>query len=781
MEPKSLGNILVVDDELQLMQVLVEALTLHGYTATGFLNGASALEALQAQEFDLLLTDLMMPEMDGMTLLKAAMALESNLVGILMTGQGTVPTAVEAMKIGAFDYILKPFKMTDILPVLSRASEFRRLRVENIQLRETIAIYKQSQALKFSFQAQHVLAATAEAVLEQTQADEVSIMLHTSENLVITWINGKARAPLLGQARSMHEGIAGWVAHQGEPLLLHGEVSDPRFAPIHPRPEIRSAISMPLLAGGKIVGVLNANRLHASRPFTEGQIKALSVLTNSAAVALQNQALFEDLERREKRFRALINNAPDGIALLEKNGTLRQLTPSTERILGYSLEEAHAQDLALFTFPEDTSTLLTAIQALSQHPGQIEKAEFRYKHKDGSWRWLESTMSNSLTDPGIQGIIFNYRDITRRKQAAEQIQRQLERMKALHTIDLAISSTFDLKLSLDILLKGTVLQLAVDSAAILLFKPLSLTLEYIAGHGFRTTLIEQTRLRVGEGLAGHAALDRQLIHIQNLSQAESDFARPGLLQAENFMAYYVVPLIAKGELKGVLEIFHRTNLETDSEWRSFLETLAGQAAIAIDNSQLFSHVQRSKNELSMAYEATIEGWSRAMDLRDKETEGHSQRVTELTLSLARAAGVPEEDLIHIRRGALLHDMGKMGVPDAILLKPGKLTDEEWVIMRKHPEYAYNMLSPIVYLRPALDIPYCHHEKWDGSGYPRGLKGNEIPLAARLFAVADVWDALTSDRPYRPAWSPSKTLAYLQEQAGSHFDPQAIAWFLQIAG
>ena len=179
----------------------------------------------------------------------------------------------------------------------------------------------------------------------------------------------------------------------------------------------------------------------------------------------------------------------------------------------------------------------------------------------------------------------------------------------------------------------------------------------------------------------------------------------------------------------------------------------------------------------MAYDATIEGWSRAMDLRDEETEGHTQRVTDLTLKLARLMGIRDDQLIHIRRGALLHDMGKLGIPDQILLKPGKLTDDEWVIMRKHPVYAYDMLSSIEYLRPALDIPYCHHEKWDGSGYPRGLKGEEIPLAARIFAVIDAWDALTSDRPYRKAWSREKTLAYIREQTGSHFDPQVVEVFL----
>ncbi len=191
------------------------------------------------------------------------------------------------------------------------------------------------------------------------------------------------------------------------------------------------------------------------------------------------------------------------------------------------------------------------------------------------------------------------------------------------------------------------------------------------------------------------------------------------------------------------------------------------------------NLEEAHKKLLEAYDATIEGWSRAMDLRDRETEGHTQRVTSLSEQLAKMAGMNAEQLVHLRRGALLHDIGKLGVPDLILFKPEGLTEEEWKIMRMHPQYAYDMLYPIEYLRPALDIPYCHHEKWDGSGYPRGLKGEEIPLAARIFAVADVWDALTSDRPYRPAWEKEKALKYVNEEAGKHFDPRIVEFFNKL--
>jgi putative two-component system response regulator len=191
------------------------------------------------------------------------------------------------------------------------------------------------------------------------------------------------------------------------------------------------------------------------------------------------------------------------------------------------------------------------------------------------------------------------------------------------------------------------------------------------------------------------------------------------------------------------------------------------------------NLQMANKRLTDAYEATIEGWSHAMDLRDRETEGHSRRVTELSIKLAQAMGMSEEEIVHLRHGALLHDMGKIGVPDSILHKPDSLTDEEWAVMREHPKFAYDMLNSIEYLREALEIPYFHHEKWDGSGYPQGLKGEQIPLAARIFAVADVWDALTSDRPYRPAWSKEKALSYIRDQSGRHFDPKVVDLFFTV--
>ncbi len=364
-----------------------------------------------------------------------------------------------------------------------------------------------------------------------------------------------------------------------------------------------------------------------------------------------------------------------------------------------------------------------------------------------------------------------------RASAYEQLKRQIDGIRILRTIDMFIASGADLHLTLQAIVNQVIEHLGCDAVSILMLNQSVHALEYAEGAGFRTAGVRQTSLRLGEGFAGQAVLKREMIQVDDLASLKDH----PLHTLEGFVCYYGLPLIAKGDVKGVMEILHRSNIEADREWLDFLESLAAQAALAIDNASLFSSLQRSNMELGIAYESTLEGWSAALDMRDRETEGHTQRVTNLTLVLAEAMGVGEKDRVQIRRGALLHDIGKMGIPDRILLKPDVLTGDEWEIMRQHPVYAQRLLHPIPHLRPALDIPYCHHERWDGSGYPRGLKEEHIPLAARIFAVADVWDALCSDRPYRPAWERDKALGYIKSLSGVHFDPKVVEIFIQLVG
>lgn len=361
----------------------------------------------------------------------------------------------------------------------------------------------------------------------------------------------------------------------------------------------------------------------------------------------------------------------------------------------------------------------------------------------------------------------------------EDAERRLRQVRALRKIDTAITGSLDLNLTLEVFLDQVMQQLQVDAAAVLLAEPHTRILEYAAGQGFHTPDIERTRQRIGEGHAGRTALERSPVGIDNLATSSASFLRADMLKQESFAAYHAAPLIAKGEIQGVLETFHRAPFAPDPEWIDFLETLAGQAAIAIHSVKLFDDLQQSNSRLAASYDATIEGWAKALEMRDDETEGHTRRVTEMTTRLARALGISTERLPHIRRGAMLHDIGKIAIPDSILLKPGPLDDDEWAVMRQHPQYAVDLLSPVKFLRPALDIPEFHHERWDGSGYPCGLKGRQIPIAARIFAVVDVWDALRSDRPYREAWPEDKVRAYLREQAGIQFDSEVTGVFLKV--
>lgn len=360
-----------------------------------------------------------------------------------------------------------------------------------------------------------------------------------------------------------------------------------------------------------------------------------------------------------------------------------------------------------------------------------------------------------------------------------QLQRRLDHINALRLIDRAIASNLDLKIGMHVLLDQVVTQLNVDAAAILLINSRTQYIEYGDGRGFHTELIKKTYLSIGEGLAGRAILERNILFIPDLRNATDKFTRKEMLQQEGVVSYCAAPLIVKGETKGVLELFTRAPLTPTTDWLEFLENLSGQAAIMIDNSELYNRLQQSNLELRLAYSRTLEGWVRALDLRDEETEGHTQRVTELTLRLAISMGMPDDRLVHLQRGALLHDIGKMAVPDSILRKPGKLTEKEWETMRKHPLVAYELLRPIAFLQESLDIPYCHHERWDGSGYPRGLKREEIPLAARIFAVVDVWDALSFNRPYRKAWSKDKARDYISVNSGILFDPKVVEAFLEL--
>lgn len=370
-------------------------------------------------------------------------------------------------------------------------------------------------------------------------------------------------------------------------------------------------------------------------------------------------------------------------------------------------------------------------------------------------------------------------EVALHKHAVEQkLKQQVQRLTATRTMDQAILSQQDLLTVLVISLQQIVASLGVDTARILLLDPSGRRFQCAASLGFQEKTEREFQESLSENYANLVAGQGQKIFISKLIEV-ADGTCPGWVKRERFVSYVGIPLISSEVVKGVLELYHRSELAPGAEWLETLDALVGQVQVALEHFGLLEKLHRTNRELVQSYDATIQGWALALELRDKETQGHSRRVTDMTVKLAAAMHYPENRFVHIRRGALLHDIGKMGIPDGSLLKPGPLNEAEWEVMRRHPQYAFDLLKGIPFLEEALEIPYCHHEKWDGSGYPRGLIGEEIPLAARIFAVVDVWDALCSERCYQEAWSVEKALGYICEQSGVYFDPQVVNAFLKL--
>jgi len=613
---------------------------------------------------------------------------------------------------------------------------------------------------------------------------------------------------------SLEEGIVGDVAANGEPKRVPDVRDEPNY--IRLNPNIRSGIYVPLVIGGDVIGVVSAESAQLDA-FSGDDQRLLTTIAGQLATAI------EKLRKQDAAYQqTLIAETLRDIAIalnssLDLNEVLDKILVHISRLIPYEtatlmvreddkmevIRHRGFAERGLEVWIDDLSFPIGKYNQMIEE-GQpviipdVDECDWWKDIPENDW--VRSYLGIPILKDGqLIGLInldhaepdfYTQEHLACAKLFAHQVaialsnanllektEQQLRHLAALRTIDETITASMDLSLTLDILLQQVKAELDIDAANVLIFDPDVLELKQEASIGFQAKL--HKRLQLGEGRAGQVALDREMVVLPEVSEQDDTLVQREFSTGERVAAYAAVPLEAKGKLVGVLEVFNRTPFKAEQDWLNFLKTLAGQAAIAVDSARLFEGLHRSNQELYLAYDTTLEGWARALEMRDQETEGHSRRVTKMTMRLARAMGMSDEQLVHLRRGTLLHDIGKMSIPDRILRKEGPLTDDEWDLMRQHPLHAYEMLKGIDYLQPALDIPRCHHEKWDGSGYPQGLKGEEIPLAARIFAIVDVWDALQSDRPYRDAWSRQKTIAYLREQSGKHFDPAIVKTFLSL--
>lgn len=374
---------------------------------------------------------------------------------------------------------------------------------------------------------------------------------------------------------------------------------------------------------------------------------------------------------------------------------------------------------------------------------------------------------------------------------------RLARLTLLYEVGQSLATLVDLPELLNRIVTAAADVMAARASSLMLVEPDGQHLTFEVAFGEKGGVLKGMRLPIdGESVAGRVARSGQPLIVDDVRQI--DFFSGQVDRTTNFetRAILCVPLRGQSGILGVIEVLNKTSGAPFSpDDVALLTALAGSAAAAIENVRLYEETRRlyeeqrrraeqlaaMVDELQRTYSGTMHAMSALLDARDASTEGHSRRVVYFTLALAGALGLTDREQRQIiEHGALLHDVGKIGVPDAVLLKPGALTADEWAQMRKHPEIGYGMLKDIDFLRGALPIIRHHHERWDGKGYPDGLAGEAIPLEARLFAIADTFDALTSERPYKVAFSYEAAAAQICAERGSHFDPQAVDAFLSIA-
>ena len=755
-------RVLVVDNSESMRGYLREFCEARGHLVTEAESGRIGLELFGAARPDLVFTDVVVPETDGSTFIAELRKRDVDLPIIVVSEMARLYEALESLRPETSDNRAEPIDRSRKLEVMDRSQE----NTGSASLDRAV----ETQLKNLLEERTRLLEQREECLALQFERMPVGCIVFDAQLRVKTW--NLAAEAIFGY--SFEEALG------KHPYQL--------IVPVEEQPRVE-AVWQKLLAGGVDDGE-SVNRTKsgdriactwnsASLKDRDGSVREVISLCQEITERKKTE---QELYQSNQMLQMVLDNIPQRVFWKDRNYRYLGCNKAFAEDVGVKEHQA-LQGKTDFELPWKKSARdFRADDEKVVEQGFVKlNSEERQSRPNGGSRWVKS---NKLplrdVNGAIIGLLETYEDITDQKQSQDKVRCHIDKLAALRNIDAAINGSLDLGTILGVVVHETMKQLAADAACILLLNPFSLKLEYASGQGFKTDRIGRASVRIGESYAGSIAQSRKTRIIGDVRAIDEQCAPKTLLEREGLRSYVGIPLIAKGRIKGVLEIYHRTPLNPDLEWLSFAEAIASQAAIAIDNTELFDRLQVSHRELLLAYDSTIEGWSRALDYRDKETEGHSRRVAEFAVRIAGAMDIGGAKLVQVRRGALLHDIGKLGVPDNILLKPDNLTAEEFKVMQKHPEIAYDILSPIEFLRPALDIPYCHHEKWDGSGYPRGLKGEAIPLAARIFAVVDVWDALRFDRPYRPAWPVERIREHIAYLKGVHFDPKVVEIFEKVS-
>jgi PAS domain S-box-containing protein/putative nucleotidyltransferase with HDIG domain len=956
-------RILIVEDDAVLVMNLQVMLTRMGYQVAGMAaTGEAAVRTALEQQPDIILMDIYLRgEMNG---IQAAEAIhqQAHIPVVYLTAFSDETLLQQAKATDAYAYLAKPVRERELRAslemVLFKNSTEQRLRHLNQVLR---AVRDVNQLI------------TREHDTQRLMTEAARILLRT-RGYRFVWI-GESAGTLLRMAAQAGEGsslmekfaatttrehrqrLPGAVAfHTGQVAVCHDMLHDDLYTPCREeveRLQFQSTLAVPMKHQEDVLGVLIVYADQTSR-FDDEEIDLLCELADDIAfglVTIRQQGERERAEmalrESEALFRAVVEHNHDGIVFMDADRRFIYVSPSYAQLNGRTPGEMIGQSGSMLVHPDDIALVAEKYHEVLQQPGFIGHAEYRIQHQNGSWRWIDSNMTNFLDDPHVRAILLNSHDITERKLFEDAIQQRNNELTVLNQIGQALSRLNKPDQILELIVSETGRVLDNRNLFIALYDPASQELS------FPVYIINGERVKVPGRPLGNDPIDHviqnnaPLLVRQNLNEAIQQQAAEG--SGDVSRCIIAVPMRADNQVIGVIALQDYDHEKAyDDHTIELLTTIAAQATNALENARLYGAMQQELEErkqrehelqviatlsaslraaltraemmpvivqqivgllgcdtvdievidqqtgdalleagqglwerlvgtrqkkgtgmnaiisqtlqpyltqdmendpnvavaqwaregirgaagmpliaqekligfiwvgckgqiaenevrllsaitnitanaiaratlheqtqkqaadLTLAYDSTLQGWARTLELRDQETKEHTQRVVEMTLILARRMGVKEEDLEYVRRGALLHDIGKLGIPDSVLLKPGTLDEREWEIMRRHAEYALNLLSPVEYLRPAINIPYCHHEKWDGTGYPRGLKGEDIPLEARIFAVVDVWDALTNDRPYRRAWSEEDARKYIRQQSGKHFDPWVVEAFL----